>query len=325
MQLIHIPPGPGGSGTGFWLPVRSGKVILCLTGRDFHPVAIELAAITESELVNGYTTLPPDEHLLCVVIDDPGSLLCGLYSQKRIPVINIRRGRYTGHLASFMTSATYVSGVTLSELARADMRTVPDPVSPPLPVSPPVVRHQPPTPRGIKRLAIGEVRLALWAGEMLPLLRDAAREAIQLALRDILPFMALIALLMALAENPTLGSAIELLLTPLVGSVWGLLLLSVICSFPFLSPLLGPGGGLHAGGWGGYRDADRDRYPARPVRHQCAGRVRLHPGGARHAGGHPGHPRGRGTGFFTLPPADGTAGRRHRLALCHRTVYLTVW
>lgn len=47
--------------------------------------------------------------------------------------------------------------------------------------------------------------------------------------------------LMALAENSTLGAAMEHLLTPLVGSVWGLLLLSVICSFPFLSPLLGPG------------------------------------------------------------------------------------
>lgn len=241
MELIHIPPGPGGSGTGFWLPVRSGKIILCLTGREFHPVAIELAALTESELVNGYTTLPPYDRLLCVVIDDPGSLLCGLYPQKCIPVINVQRGRYTGHLTSFMTSATYVSGVTLSELARADMRTVPDPVSPSLPVSPPVIRHQPPTPRGIKRLAVGEVRLALWAGEMLPLLRDAAREAIQVALRDILPFMALIALLMALAENSTLGAAMEHLLTPLVGSVWGLLLLSVICSFPFLSPLLGAG------------------------------------------------------------------------------------
>ncbi|HAT1561806.1 PTS glucitol/sorbitol transporter subunit IIB [Raoultella ornithinolytica] len=241
MELIHITPGPGGSGTGFWLPLRSNRVILCLTGGDFHPVAIELAALTESELVNGYSTLPPDEQLLCVVLDDTSSLLCGLYSQKHIPVINVRPGHYNGHLANFITDATYVSGVTLSEIARADIHTVPDPVSSPIRESGPAIRHSPPAPRGIKCLAAGEVRLALWVGEVLPLLRDAAREAIQVSLRDILPFMALIALLMALAENSTLGAAMEHLLAPLMGSVWGLLLLSAICSFPFLSPLLGPG------------------------------------------------------------------------------------
>lgn len=241
MELIHIIPGPGGSGTGFWLPVRSGRAILCLTGGNFHPVAIELAALTESELVNGYTTLPPDEQLLCVVLDDPDALLCGLYLEKQIPVINVRPGRYKGLKSDSITDATCVSGVTLDQLARADIRTVPDPVAQLLPVTTPVVRHQPPPPRGIQRLTSGEVRLARWAGDMLPLLRDAARDALQMALRDILPFMALIALLMALAEDSTLGADMAHLLTPLVGSVWGLLLLSVICSFPFLSPLLGPG------------------------------------------------------------------------------------
>lgn len=241
MELIHVMPGPGGTGTGLWLPVRSGRVILCLTGGDFHPVAIELAALTESELVNGYAILPPDEQVLCVVLDDPGSFLCGLYPQKHIPVINVRPGSYRGRLACFIDNDTYVSGITLTELAQADRQRLPDPEPLSLPVNDAVVHQVPEPPRGVRRVVATEVRLAALLGEMLPLLRDAARDAIQVALRDILPFMALIALLMALAEDSTVGTALAHLLTPLVSSVWGLVLLSVICSFPFLSPLLGPG------------------------------------------------------------------------------------
>lgn len=36
MELIHVRPGPGGTGTGLWLPVRSGRVILCLAGGEFR-------------------------------------------------------------------------------------------------------------------------------------------------------------------------------------------------------------------------------------------------------------------------------------------------
>ncbi|HDR2399110.1 TPA: PTS glucitol/sorbitol transporter subunit IIB, partial [Enterobacter bugandensis] len=204
-------------------------------------VAIELAALTESELVNGYAILPPDEQILCVVLDDPGSFLCGLYPQKHIPVINVRPGSYRGHLACFIDDDTWVSGVTLTELAQADRQRLPDPEPLSLPGNDAVVQQEAEPPRGVRRVVATEVRLAALLGEMLPLLRDAARDAIQVALRDILPFMALIALLMAFAEDSTVGSALAHLLTPLVSSIWGLVLLSVICSFPFLSPLLGPG------------------------------------------------------------------------------------
>ncbi|MFT3099005.1 PTS sorbitol transporter subunit IIB, partial [Klebsiella pneumoniae] len=53
MNTVLIPPGPGGYGKGLWLPVGSGKKVLSLTGREIHPVAIEIGALTESEIVNG--------------------------------------------------------------------------------------------------------------------------------------------------------------------------------------------------------------------------------------------------------------------------------
>ena len=89
MNTVLIPPGPGGYGKGLWLPVGSGKKVLSLTGREIHPVAIEIGALTESEIVNGFSDIPPDNDILCVVINCAGSLRCGLYPQKGIPTINV--------------------------------------------------------------------------------------------------------------------------------------------------------------------------------------------------------------------------------------------
>lgn len=88
MNTVLIPPGPGGYGKGFGCPLPAAKV-LSLTGREIHPVAIEIGALTESEVVNGFSDIPPDNDILCVVINCAGSLRCGLYPQKGIPTINV--------------------------------------------------------------------------------------------------------------------------------------------------------------------------------------------------------------------------------------------
>ncbi|GHL77924.1 hypothetical protein ECZU34_56720 [Escherichia coli] len=68
---------------------RERQKVLSLTGREIHPVAIEIGALTESEVVNGFADIPPDNDILCVVINCAGSLRCGLYPQKGIPTINV--------------------------------------------------------------------------------------------------------------------------------------------------------------------------------------------------------------------------------------------
>lgn len=110
MNTVLIPPGPGGYGKGLWLPVASGKKVLSLTGREIHPVAIEIGALTESEIVNGFSDIPPDNDILCVVINCAGSLRCGLYPQKGIPTINVlptgAPGRWRTLLPKRITSPT---------------------------------------------------------------------------------------------------------------------------------------------------------------------------------------------------------------------------
>jgi PTS system glucitol/sorbitol-specific IIC component len=60
-------------------------------------------------------------------------------------------------------------------------------------------------------------------------------------IRNVLPFMAFVTLLIGLINASGLGNLIASTLSPLANNVAGLLVLSVIVGLPFLSPVLGPG------------------------------------------------------------------------------------
>lgn len=240
MNTVLIPPGPGGYGKGLWLPVASGKKVLSLTGREIHTVAIEIGALTESEIVNGFSDIPPDNDILCVVINCAGSLRCGLYP----PTINVLPTWRAGPLAQFITEENYVSGVTPEQLVLVDTAEAPDGKPESVPVAAPRVITTPPPPRGTKKLVRMVERTGTAVGHVIALLFAASREAVDVSLRNVIPFMAFVSLLIALVQETALGSLIAHALTPLANSLWGLVLLSLICGIPFLSPVLGPGAAI---------------------------------------------------------------------------------
>ncbi len=70
---------------------------------------------------------------------------------------------------------------------------------------------------------------------------QAGRDAIDVVIRTILPFIAFVGLIVGIINATGVGELLANTLSPLASSLVGLLILSVIIAIPVLSPLLGPG------------------------------------------------------------------------------------
>ncbi|RIN52489.1 PTS sorbitol transporter subunit IIB, partial [Staphylococcus simulans] len=85
-------------------------------------------------------------------------------------------------------------------------------------------------------------KIGLAAGKVINTFYQAARDAVDTMLHTILPFMGFVALLIGIIQGSGIGDLFAKVMSPLAGNIWGLLIIGFICSLPFLSPLLGPGG-----------------------------------------------------------------------------------
>ena len=85
------------------------------------------------------------------------------------------------------------------------------------------------------------VRVGRAVGGVVGVLYQAGRDAIDTIIRNILPFMAFIAMLIGIINETGLGEALANVVEPLAGSLPGLLAISIFCSIPIISPILGPG------------------------------------------------------------------------------------
>jgi PTS system glucitol/sorbitol-specific IIC component len=107
-------------------------------------------------------------------------------------------------------------------------------------VAPPGIGGQPggAESRGIVGLitSIGRVM-----GGVVNVLFNSGRKAIDTVIRNVLPFMAFVTMLIGIINATGIGNGLAHLLEPLAGNIVGLVVLSAICGLPFLSPVLGPG------------------------------------------------------------------------------------
>jgi PTS system glucitol/sorbitol-specific IIC component len=92
-------------------------------------------------------------------------------------------------------------------------------------------------------------------GKVVGTLYQSGREAIELVIRNILPFIAFISVIIGLIRYPFfnretvdgevvgdgIGDILANWIAPLAGNIWGLLAISIFCAIPILSPVLGPG------------------------------------------------------------------------------------
>lgn len=85
------------------------------------------------------------------------------------------------------------------------------------------------------------VRIGKAVGGVVGVLYQSGRDTIETIIRNILPFMAFISVIVGIINKTGLGDKLAHLITPLASSLPGLLAISVFCAIPILSPILGPG------------------------------------------------------------------------------------
>jgi len=255
---IVVERGSGGYGGPLTItPTDQKNKVVYIVGGGIRPDVVDrIVELTGLEAVNGFNTAVPDEEVAVVVIDCGGTLRCGLYPKKGIPTINVMPTGKAGPLAAFIHEGIYVSSVGPAQIRLADESAV-------TAVAPAAAaagagggeasgsasdqvkfsgdKKISETLAAKKNKSLLE-KIGLGAGKVVATFYQAGRDAIQTLITTILPFMGFVAMLIGIINASGFGTWFTSFLTPLVGSGIGLIVLGFICSLPFLSPLLGPGG-----------------------------------------------------------------------------------
>jgi len=258
-RAVRIERGSQGWGGPLVIePTAEKDKIMAVTGGGIPELAYKLAEMTGAEAVDGFRAPPPESEVAAVVIDCGGTARCGVYPRKRIPTINLTPVGASGPLAQFITEDIYVSGVRPDNLSPADGSEATStgggaqagPSSPFESASSgagPAAGAAVGAGAGQARADMGGgftgfiARFGRAIGGIVGILFQSGRQAIDTVIRNVLPFIAFVTLLIGLINASGLGNLIANTLSPLAGSLVGLLVLSVIVGLPFLSPVLGPG------------------------------------------------------------------------------------
>jgi sorbitol-specific phosphotransferase system component IIBC len=78
-------------------------------------------------------------------------------------------------------------------------------------------------------------------GKVVGVLYQSGRDSIDQVIKNVLPFMAFISLVIGIILKTGIGDLLANALKPLAGNPVGLIIMSLIIGLPVLSPLLGPG------------------------------------------------------------------------------------
>ena len=84
-------------------------------------------------------------------------------------------------------------------------------------------------------------RIGRSVGGVVGTLFQAGRDAVDLCLKTIIPFMAFVTFVIGLILETGVGDLIANGIKGFASSLGGLMIVCVICAIPILSPLLGPG------------------------------------------------------------------------------------
>jgi glucitol/sorbitol PTS system EIIB component len=251
-KAIKVEKGPQGWGGPLTIkPSAEKDKIVAVTGGEIPKVAHRIAEMTGGTAVEGFRTPPPEEEIAAVVIDCGGTARAGVYPRKRIPTINLQPVGQAGPLSQFIKEDIYVSGVRERNISPADETETEEAETDEAQgeVTEETTRESPfdmrgggeATPFGGGGITGFIAGIGRVAGNVVGVLFQSGRHAVDQVIRNVLPFIVFVSMLIGIINYTGLGNLIASVLTPLGSNLIGLLALSLIVGLPFLSPVLGPG------------------------------------------------------------------------------------
>ena len=258
-KVVKVVKGKGGWGGPFLLQeTETLKIIASITGGGIHPVAQKIADYLGVQAVDGFSSKVEPSQMICAVIDCGGTARCGVYPKFGVKTVDVIATSPSGPLIKFMNEENFCSGVTVNDVAMADGSA---PVIVPFMANSQLEAKRVEVKAEVKKIveqkkeeAKKEMannkqsgftnfisKIGRTVGGVVGVFYQAGRESIDIVIKNVLPFMAFISMMIGLILVSGFGNVIAQAVKPLAGNIFGMVILSFVAALPFLSPVLGPG------------------------------------------------------------------------------------